>query len=264
MADVATPDFDTVADRLYAGDPAEFVTERTAAAGAAKSAGDAELARRIRALRKPTAAAAFVNRLARADSPALRELAELGARLREAHEQLAGTRLRELAHRRADLLRQIRREGTGLSESVAREVEQTLEAIVADPELARIALAGRLTAKAHQEADQWLSLPVKENTRPRSSEKDRRPASAAKEQRQREQRQREEQRRRQAKASKARAEAERELVRAQRVAEQADARVTDLRERLTEAEDRAARAADELAKARSAFEKADQAVENPG
>ncbi|MBB4688919.1 hypothetical protein [Amycolatopsis jiangsuensis] len=295
---MATSDFDTVADRLYAGDPADFVAERTAAA---RAAGDAGLARRIRGLRKPTAAAAFVNHLAWKDSAPLRELAELGEQLREAHEHLAGPRLRELAHRRAELVRRIMGEAHGLSESVAREVEDTLEAVVAGPDVARLALAGRLTSKANQNADQWLSLPVKESSRPRPSAKDKagtekagpgkgradksaagkagsdKPASGksaadksvaekarAEKRRAEQQREREERRRRETEARKARATAERDLVRAQRVAEQANARVTEVRKRLTEAEDRAARAAEELATAREAFEKADQAAENPG
>ena len=249
---MATSDFDTVADRLYAGEPAEFVADRTAAARAAKEAGDVELARRIRALRKPTAAAAYINRLARAGSAPLTELAGLGEQLRAAHEQLDGARLRELAHRRSALVQRIVRDATALSESVAREVEETLEAIVADTEVAQLALSGRLTSKARQDADRWLSLPT--NPAPakktRQSEKDRKAEEEARiralERRQ---------------AVRARAEAERNLQRAERAAEQADERVTDLRERLADAEDRATRAAADLAKAQRTFEEADDAVQ---
>ncbi|WP_406637265.1 hypothetical protein [Amycolatopsis sp. WGS_07] len=249
---MATSDFDTVADRLYAGEPADFVAERTAAARAAKEAGDVELARRIRALRKPTAAAAYINRLARDGSAPLSELASLGEQLRDAHEQLDGSRLRELAHQRAELVQRIIRDASDLSDSVEREVEETLEAIVADADVARLALAGRLTSKARQDADRWLSLPT--NPAPakktRQSEKDRKAEEEARiralERRQ---------------AVRARAEAERNLLRAERAAEQADDRVAELRERLAEAEQRAARAAEELTKAQTTFEEADDAVQ---
>ncbi|WIX82421.1 hypothetical protein QRX50_17455 [Amycolatopsis carbonis] len=276
--------FDSVADDLYAGEPADFVASRTAAARAAKKAGDAELASRIQALRKPTTAAFFVNRLARDGSSALEELAELGDRLRAAHASLAGEQLRELAQRRAELVRGVLRDAPDLSDSVAREVEETLETVVADPDVARLVLAGRLTSVAHQDADQWLSLPAgsgprkkkaapapalasapapapakksakkpapaKEKSRPEKSEEDRERERAA----------REEWQRKASAATRERAEASRTLVRTERIAEQADARVAELRERLAEAEERATRAAKDLSTARAAFDKADEAV----
>ncbi|RJQ80238.1 hypothetical protein D5S19_24990 [Amycolatopsis panacis] len=237
VVDVGTADFDAVADRLYSVDPAEFVAERTAAA---RAAGDADLARRIRGLRKPTAAAAFVNRLARADSAPLRELADLGRQLREAHEQLAGTQLRELAHRRAELIRELAGETSGLSDAVARAVEETLEAVVADPDVARLVLAGRLTSTAHADVDNWLSLPVKDIAPLGPSKKE------------------------QQAARQAHAAAERELVRAEQAAEEADALVTVLRHRLADAETRVARVAEELATARAAFERAERTVADLG
>ncbi|MGW4485710.1 hypothetical protein ACWEOE_17950 [Amycolatopsis sp. NPDC004368] len=265
-------DFDSVADDLYAGSPADFVASRTAASRAAKKEGDAELAGRIQALRKPTTAAFFVNRLARDGSPALTELAELGDRLREAHAGLAGDQLRELAARRATLVRSVLRDAPDLSDAVAREVEETLETMVADPAVARLVLAGRLTSVAHQDADQWLSLPsvqgkkkaasgkktavakksapAKEKSRLEKSEKDRERERVA----------REEWQRKASAATRERAEASRMLVRTERIAEQADARVAELRERLADAEERAAHAAKDLAAARTAFDKADEAV----
>lgn len=279
-------DFDTVADDLYAGEPASFVASRTAAARAAKSEGDAELARRIQALRKPTTAAFFVNRLARDGSPALAELSDLGDRLRAAHASLAGDQLRELAQRRAELVRSVLRDAPDLSDSVAREVEETLETVVADPAVARLVLAGRLTSVAHQDADQWLSLPAsssasakkkptlaaapakkpapaKEN--PRRKQADEKAAREKSEKdratQERERAAREEWQRKASAATRERAEASRTLVRTERIAEQADARLSELRARLADAEDRAARAAADLTAARAAFDKADEAVQ---
>lgn len=279
-------DFDTVADDLYAGEPASFVASRTAAARAAKSEGDAALARRIQALRKPTTAAFFVNRLARDGSPALAELSDLGDRLRAAHASLAGDQLRELAQRRAELVRSVLRDAPDLSDSVAREVEETLETVVADPAVARLVLAGRLTSVAHQDADQWLSLPAsssasakkkptlaaapakkpapaKEN--PRRKQADEKAAREKSEKdratQERERAAREEWQRKASAATRERAEASRTLVRTERIAEQADARLSELRARLADAEDRAARAAADLTAARAAFDKADEAVQ---
>ena len=269
---VDVPDFDTVAEALYAGEPGEFVASRTAAARDATAAGDRELAARIRALRKPTRAAFVINRLARDGATSLTELAALGQRLREAHTNLAGPELRDLAHRRHELVRHIMADAPHLSDAVAREVEETLEAVVADPSVAELALAGRLTSMAQQDADQWLSLPVSSTASKKPAQTKAAPKKAAspsverkkaeedRQTRERERAQararREEQRRKAAAAQRERAEAARTLIRA----EQADARVTDLRTRLADAEARATQATKDLTAARSAFEAAKQAA----
>ncbi|WP_091612781.1 hypothetical protein [Amycolatopsis saalfeldensis] len=265
------PDFDTVAEALCSGEPGEFVAARTAAARDATAAGDRELAARIRALRKPTRAAFFVNRLARDGAASLTELADLGRRLRAAHTNLAGAELRDLAHRRNELVRRIMAEAPGLSDPVAREVEETLEAVVADPSVAALALAGRLTSMAQQDADQWLSMPLSPAPKKPEPAKappkkaaspsaERKKAEEDRQARERARARREEQRRKTAAAQGERAEAARALIRAEHAAEQADARVTDLRTRLVEAEARATQAADDLTAARSAFETAEAAV----
>lgn len=274
------PDFETVAEALYAGEPGEFVAARTAAARAATAAGDRELAGRIRALRKPTRAAFFVNRLARDGAASLTELAALGQRLRAAHTNLAGAELRDLAHRRNELVRRIMADAPSLSDPVAREVEETLEAVVADPSVADLALAGRLTSMAQQDADQWLSLPVSSEKKaapkkatPKNPEPtkaspkkvdspsvERKKAEEERQARERARARREEQRRKAAVAQRERAEAARTLIRAEHTAEQADARVTDLRARLADAEARATQAANDLTSARSAFGAAEEAA----
>ncbi|WP_410568067.1 hypothetical protein [Amycolatopsis sp. cmx-4-61] len=263
-------DFDTVAGELYGGDLAEFVSARNKAAKAAKAEGDAELAKRIQQLRKPTTAAAIVNGLGRDDSEQLRELAELGAELRDAHTRLAGDELRALTRRRGELVRRILHELPSMSDTVSREVEATLEAVAADPDTAALALAGRLTSMAHQDTDQWFSLaasvppvtgkrpeklvdkaePAKPKRDHRREEEDRKRARA----------ERERLRKEAAERDRDRAAAERDLVRTERAAEQAKARVDDLRERLAEAEERAERETAEFEKAKAAFEEADAAA----
>jgi hypothetical protein len=263
-------DFDTVAGELYGGDLAEFVSARNAAAKAAKAAGNAELAARIRDLRKPTTAAAIVNRLAREDPDELRELAELGDELRDAHTRLAGDDLRALTRRRGELVRRMIHELPSMSDTVSREVEATLEAVAADPGTAALALAGRLTSVAHQDADQWFTLaasaPPSTGKRPAKLVDKAEPAKPKRDHRREEEErakvraERERLRKQAAELAKERAVAERDLVRTERAAEQANARVEDLRTRLAEAEERAERATAEFEKAKETYEQADDAA----
>ncbi|RSM71752.1 hypothetical protein DL991_34725 [Amycolatopsis sp. WAC 01375] len=254
-------DFDQVADELYAGDPAEFVSVRNQRAKEAKAAGEAALAERIRALRKPTLAATILNR--RAGSPELAELARLGDDLRKAHSALAGADLRKLARRRQELVNRILRDERSMSEPVTREVEATLEAVVADPEVAALALAGRLSSGADSSGDQWLTSgftpqpkrkPAPEREKPAtvSHLDDRRKAkreAAEKADRERiakarEEAEREEKRiaefnrlrREAADLAKARKQAEIDLSRAERRSEKATEKANDLRRRLADAE----------------------------
>ncbi|WP_329055892.1 hypothetical protein OG738_19875 [Amycolatopsis sp. NBC_01488] len=268
-------DFDTVAGELYGGDLAEFVSARNAAAKAAKAEGDAELAAKIRELRKPTTAAAIVNRLAREDPAELRELAELGDELRAAHTRLAGDDLRALTRRRGELVRRIAHGLPSMSDTVSREVEATLEAVAADPGTAELAVAGRLTSVAHQDTDQWFTLAATaappstgkrspklvEKSEPAKPKKDRRREEEDRKERERARAERERLRKEAAELAKERAVAERDLVRTERAAEQATARVDDLRTRLAEAEERAERATAEFEKAKETYEQADGAAE---
>lgn len=258
-------DFDEVADELYAGDPAEFVSVRNQRAKEAKAAGDAALAERIRALRKPTLAATIVNRLAAA--PELAELARLGEDLRKAHSALAGPELRKLTRRRQELVNEVLQSERSMSESVAREVEATLEAIVADPEVAALALAGRLSTGADSAGDQWLTsgflpLPKRKPSPPpekpatvshldehRKAKKRAAEDAATKAAREKSAKAREEAEREQARLAefnrlrreaaelaKACKQAEIDLSRAERRAEKSTEKANDLRRRLADAE----------------------------
>lgn len=146
-------DLDTVADELYALDPAEFTATRTQLEKRARADGDKELARQIHQLRKPTVTAWLANLLARERPDSLRPLTELGGQLREAQQTLHGDALRQLSRQRHQLVHALVREarelaagaGQKVTEQVARELEQTLEAALADPAAAEVILAGRLT-----------------------------------------------------------------------------------------------------------------------
>ncbi|MFF9121283.1 hypothetical protein ACF09Y_37990 [Streptomyces massasporeus] len=145
-------DYDSVADELYALRPEEFTAARASAMASARTAGDRELAERIRTLRKPSLAAWVSNLLVRSSPGEVEPLLRLGEGLRQAHQELDGTQLRELSRRRHALVRalslqarQLAKEaGHPIGESVQREVENTLHAVLADPEAARAWAGGRL------------------------------------------------------------------------------------------------------------------------
>ncbi|MFD5912924.1 hypothetical protein ACFWHL_29835 [Streptomyces massasporeus] len=145
-------DYDSVADDLYALRPEEFTAARASAMASARTAGDRELAERIRALRKPSLAAWVGNLLVRSSPGEVEPLLRLGEGLRQAHQDLDGTQLRELSRRQHALIRalslqarQLAKEaGHPIGESVQREVENTLHAVLADPDAARAWAGGRL------------------------------------------------------------------------------------------------------------------------
>jgi hypothetical protein len=142
-----------VADELYGLPPSAFREARDERAGQARAAGDRDLADAIRKLRRPTVSAWLVNRLAREAPGQVDELLELGESLREAQQALAGDRLRELSTRRRRLVTGLVQEARRLAEqavqpfgaSAEREVQDTLEAALADPAVAEAVRSGRLT-----------------------------------------------------------------------------------------------------------------------
>ncbi|WNG87422.1 hypothetical protein C6A87_027395 [Mycobacterium sp. ITM-2016-00317] len=144
---------DDALDELYSVAPGEFTQVRKRLAAAAKKSGDADAARRIGAARKPTTAAYVVNALVLGGT-AKSALADLGARLREAHAAMDGATIRALTaeQRRLvdDLARTaLRQAGIASPPAALREdVTSTLQAAIADPEVAE--RLGRLS-----KAEQW-------------------------------------------------------------------------------------------------------------
>jgi hypothetical protein len=145
-------DVDAIADELYQEDPASFVSLRDARVGAARQEGDRQGAAAIKALKRPSPPAWAVNLLARAHPDELDGLADLGARLRQAQASLSGEELRGLSRERhkfvVGLARQARSlaadKGHPLSPNADRQVEETLNAALADPEAAVAVASGRL------------------------------------------------------------------------------------------------------------------------
>jgi hypothetical protein len=113
----ADPQAEEIA-RLYSLPLDEFTAERDAAAKRLKADGDAEGAKRIKALRKPNAPAAAINRAVRAEPAAARDLIEAGQRLEAAQSEA-------LAGKGADALR-------AASAEHADAVETLMQAVVAE------------------------------------------------------------------------------------------------------------------------------------
>ncbi|HET9519176.1 MAG TPA: hypothetical protein VFO77_15745 [Actinoplanes sp.] len=141
-------------ETLYVAPPDTFVAVRSAAVEAAKRAGDKDLARQIAALKKPTVAAWLVNVLAWRAPEELAELAELATALRRAQRELDGDELRELSTERrrvvSALVTRARELAVAEDPSAAAaklplaDVEHTLTAALADPDIAEQVRSGRL------------------------------------------------------------------------------------------------------------------------
>ena len=147
------PDVDEAADELYGLHPDEFVPRRTELVKAAKAEKAADVAKALGALRKPSLGAWLANVLARESPDEVGALEELGGQLHSAQESLSGDALRALTQQRRELVgalvaraRKLAREdGVGVGDSVARDLENTIAAALADPAAARAFAVGRLT-----------------------------------------------------------------------------------------------------------------------
>jgi hypothetical protein len=128
-------------DSLYWAQPDAFTEQRSRLVAEAKGRGDAAAAKRISAARKPTTAAWIVNRVALAHQDTKKRLADLGDRLRAAHAEMDGERIRALSaeqHKLIDGLVRAAFEAADLkrpSASVREDVTNTLQAAIADPDV---------------------------------------------------------------------------------------------------------------------------------
>lgn len=146
-------ELDEVARELYDGSPEDFVELRKTRAAEARAAGDRDLAKQITALRRPTRSAWIVNLLSFQAGDELGGLLDLGAALADAQQRLSGNDLRQLSRERSAAISALVRRGSQLaqvrghtpSEATLREVTDTLQAALSDPEVAEIVRQGRLT-----------------------------------------------------------------------------------------------------------------------
>ncbi|MGI8589696.1 MAG: hypothetical protein ACR2M5_01700 [Nakamurella sp.] len=155
----------TAVDELYSNPMSEFTARRKTLAAAAKKAGDTEAAAHILGLRKPTLAADTVNRLVRVARTEIDELLVLGCRLREAEKALDGPELRKLSGRRRQLVNDLARLAFDITDqpapsaSVREGVISTLNAALADEDIADMLLSGALVTQARWDGFGATSLP---------------------------------------------------------------------------------------------------------
>ena len=134
---------DRIADELYALTPKEFTAARNAKAKGLPAA---------KTLKKPSAAAWALNQFARRRRDQLDEVFSLGEQLRDAQAELNSAALRLLASERRQLVSAVAKQvaalaselGDSISASVVLEVEQSLQAAMADPRAADALRTGRL------------------------------------------------------------------------------------------------------------------------
>ena len=146
-------DLEAVRSELYGLTPPEFTPARDARAAEARGAGERELAAAIKQLKRPSPAAWLANLLARHRPHRLDELLLLGDRLREAQRRLAGEELKELARASHGVVAELVADAERLAASAGqqpspgslRQLQETLDAGLADPDAGRALRAGCLT-----------------------------------------------------------------------------------------------------------------------
>ncbi|PJJ71818.1 hypothetical protein CLV46_1371 [Diaminobutyricimonas aerilata] len=140
-----------IADELYALPLDDFTSERNARAKEVR-AEDRGLAQRVSKLTKPSAAAWTVNMFVRHRRDQFDQLLQLGETLRRAQDDLDSETMRTLGAQRRKLIGALGREaasvgadlGHRVSGGAIEEVEQTLQAALADPDAAAAVGTGRL------------------------------------------------------------------------------------------------------------------------
>ena len=146
-------DLDAVAADLYGLPPGEFTAARDVRAAEARRDGDKELAAAIKKLKRPSVSAWLANLLVRQRPDEVRRLLTLGEDLGRAQQQLAAEQLRALSQQRHQVVAALVQEATSLastegrpvSSAAQRELQDTLEAALSDPDAAEALGGGRLT-----------------------------------------------------------------------------------------------------------------------
>jgi hypothetical protein len=140
-----------IADELYGLPLPEFTPARDARA---KDLKGTDLAKLVKALRKPSVAAWVVNLLVRRETEQVEQVLSVGEALRDAQASMSGEELRALTRQRRQLTaavttqarRTAREEGTKVTDAVADQVEATLTAAMVDEQCALAVRSGLLVA----------------------------------------------------------------------------------------------------------------------
>lgn len=154
MSDLPVVALLKAADELYSLPLPDFTPARDERAKELKADGAADLAQRVKALKKPSTAAWVVNLLVRRETDQVEQVLSVGAALREAQAAMSAGELRTLTRQRrqvtAAVTQQARRlaadEGLRVTESVAEQVEATLTAAMVDADCGRAVRSGLLVA----------------------------------------------------------------------------------------------------------------------
>lgn len=244
-----------VAGELYALPLGRFTAERNARAKAARDDGDRDLAARIAALPKPSAAAWLVDGLVAGAPEDLQRVLDLGDELQQAQEDADRDRLRELTVHRRTLLAEVARSsaeraeaaGQRVGDAVLEEFQQTLQVALGDPAAAAAVRTGRLVrALGADDPDRADAVaggaPAGSPPRPRRSDDTRRREAE----------------RRLAEARRLADSAAEEARAAETLVEDRDRDAEDLRRRVAELQTRLDAAEQALAAAREAAETARQ------
>ncbi|MDO5498827.1 MAG: hypothetical protein Q4F67_03995 [Propionibacteriaceae bacterium] len=137
---------------LYAGPWQDFVARRGHLVAAARAAGDRAAAQQLQQLKKPTRGAWLVNLIAHHERDRLAEVLELGESLARAHRDADPAELRRLSALRTAVVDSLAGRASALGaergyaapDSVRQEVAETIQAALADPQLADRVLTGQL------------------------------------------------------------------------------------------------------------------------
>ena len=146
-------DLASVADDLYGLHPSGFTAARDLQAENAKASGEADLAKSIKQLRRPTTSAWLANLLVRRRPDEIDRLLALGDDMRHAQSNLEAKEMRALADDRRKLVTDLAKDVRNLArehekevnDSSIKELQATLEAAVSDPAASESLRSGNLT-----------------------------------------------------------------------------------------------------------------------
>lgn len=147
-------DLDDITRDLYALPPGTFTAARNQRAKELGAAGQRDVAAALRKLPRPTLTAWLANSLARTDAPTIDALIALGPELRRAQAESRRQDMRDIVDRRGELIRLLmataaemaRRTDHPFAPPAQRQLQETLEAAVADPATAALLRHGTLSA----------------------------------------------------------------------------------------------------------------------
>jgi hypothetical protein len=150
-------DLESASQELYGLAPNEFTAARDAKTSEARNAGCQELASSLRRLRKPSVGAWLANLLVLEHARDVERLLALGVELRAPKHHPDGEHIRRVSKEKGDAVAKLVREarskasrmGQPVSAAALQELEGTLEAAFADPQAAESLRGGRLISGLH-------------------------------------------------------------------------------------------------------------------